>query len=215
MRTNKLHNGKKFKIELLECYKKNKHTIKNRLEDFSKVKSSDYFYEMIYCLLTPQSSAKNADKVVTKLKSLNFQERDFDPEKFLRNKSCYIRFHKTKSKYLIDLKKNFPEIQYRIINGGSNFEIRDWLVKNVYGMGFKEASHFLRNIGKKNLAILDRHILRNLERLNVIKKIPKSLSKKKYLEIEERFKEFSKKIKIPLDELDLLFWSMETGEILK
>jgi len=45
--------------------------------------------------------------------------------------------------------------------------------------------------------------------------MPKSLSKKMYLEIEERLKEFSRQIKIPMAHLDLLFWSMGTGRIFK
>lgn len=76
-------------------------------------------------------------------------------------------------------------------------------------------SHFLRNIGKRDLAILDRHILKNLKNLKAIDELPKALTKKKYLEIEGKFKAFSNKIKIPIDELDLLFWSQETGEIFK
>ena len=66
-----------------------------------------------------------------------------------------------------------------------------------------------------NLAILDRHILKNLVVLGVIKEIPKSLTEKKYLEIEGKFEEFSKKINISMDELDLLFWSAEAGEVFK
>ena len=94
--------------------------------------------------------------------------------------------------------------------------LRNWLADNVLGIGMKEASHFLRNIGfGKDLAILDRHILKNLRKHAVIKDIPKVLTKQKYLEIEQAMKKFSDKIMIRLDELDLLFWSEETGQIFK
>ena len=73
----------------------------------------------------------------------------------------------------------------------------------------------MRNIGYRNIAILDRHVLRNLVKHKVIKKTPKSLTKKNYFEIENKFKKFSKEINIPMDELDLLFWSFETGEVFK
>jgi N-glycosylase/DNA lyase len=79
----------------------------------------------------------------------------------------------------------------------------------------KEASHFLRNIGERNLAILDRHIFKHLKRLGVIKEIPRSVTKRRYLEIEKKWHKYANKIGILLDELDLLFWSMETGEIRK
>ena len=94
-------------------------------------------------------------------------------------------------------------------------ELREWLVKNVNGLGWKEASHFLRNIGVRGLAILDRHIFKHLVRLHVIRAVPKSLTKKRYLTIEKKWHRFAKDIGISLDELDLLFWSMETGEIRK
>lgn len=89
-------------------------------------------------------------------------------------------------------------------------------MKNVKGMGYKEASHFLRNIGlADDLAILDRHILKNLKIFGIIEEIPKSLSKKKYLEIEEKMRNLANEVNIPLSHLDLLFWSKETGEIFK
>ena len=93
--------------------------------------------------------------------------------------------------------------------------LRDWLVLNVKGLGWKEASHFLRNIGCRNLAILDRHILRNLQRHRVIRSLPKTLTKKQYHTIEQKFARFAETVGISMDELDLLFWSRETGEILK
>src|SRR5439155_1300502 len=88
--------------------------------------------------------------------------------------------------------------------------------KHVMGLGYKEASHFLRNIGLgEEFAILDRHILRNLARLKVIPEVPASITKKRYLEIEEKLRRFAADISIPMAELDLLFWSKETGWIFK
>jgi N-glycosylase/DNA lyase len=91
-------------------------------------------------------------------------------------------------------------------------------VKNIKGIGLKEASHFIRNIGfdyENQLAILDRHILKNLKEFGVINEIPKTLTSKKYLEIENRMKKFAERIDISLYELDLLLWSKETGIIFK
>jgi N-glycosylase/DNA lyase len=88
-------------------------------------------------------------------------------------------------------------------------------VKNVKGLGWKESSHFLRNIGYRDLAILDRHILKCLVRLSVLKNLPQTLTAKKYKEIEKIFLAFANEVGIPIDELDLLFWSLATGEILK
>ena len=60
-------------------------------------------------------------------------------------------------------------------------ERRAWLVDNIKGLGYKEASHFLRNIGFDDYAIIDSHILDLLERYNLIKQ-PKTLTRKKYTE---------------------------------
>jgi N-glycosylase/DNA lyase len=187
-----------------------------RLEEFRSVSPTDYFYELAYCLLTPQSSARNAAAVIQVLTANNFQHRAFNPEPILRDKEHYIRFHHTKSNHLRLLKEQFSVIQFFLQQQISTLETREWLVKNVKGLGYKEATHFLRNIGKNGeLAILDRHILRNLKRYDAIRTIPETLSRKKYLQIEKQFQQFAQRVEIPINEMDLLFWSFETGEILK
>lgn len=201
---------------LLTRYEERKGAIRSRLADFLRTPSSEYLYELMYCLMTPQTSAENAEMAVAKLREQSFDTQQVDPEPILANRAHYIRFHKTKAKHLLLLKQTMPQILEALSNGSSSFERREWLVKHVKGLGYKEATHFLRNIGKnEGLAILDRHILRNLKRYGVIRSLPKSLSRKQYLAIERRFKRFSDKLGIPVDELDLLFWSMETGEIRK
>ena len=100
------------------------------------------------------------------------------------------------------------------MNQRNEQEIRKWLVKNIKGIGYKEASHFLRNIGFKNIGIIDFHIIDLLTRFRLIKK-PKTLGKKKYLEIEKTLKELSEKLNIGLAKLDLYLWYIETGKILK
>lgn len=191
-------------------YKKRKKEIKSRLKEFKKTK--DHFYELCFCILTPQSNAYKCDECVKVLKERHFSKKEIKLNDILKK---YTRFHNNKSKYLIRIKENHPEMINTLNQIEQPDEKREYLVKNVKGLGLKEASHYLRNIGCEGLAILDRHILKNLKKLNVIKEIPLTISKKTYLEIEIKFKEFSKKIGIPMDELDLLFWSMETGKVFK
>ncbi len=202
--------------DLTHFYKERRISIRKRLKEFSKVQPADYFYELVYCLLTPQSSAAHAEQVVAKLRDVRFQYRNVNPEPFLRQKECYIRFHRTKSRHLLRTKDQFSIIAQKLSEPISAMALREWLANNVLGLGYKEASHFLRNIGRnEGLAILDRHILRNLKRLGVISTIPKPISRKHYLDIEKRFSKFAIDLGIALDELDLVFWSMETGEIRK
>ena len=201
--------------ELRELHLERSAEIRRRLHDFSNVPKEEYFYELIYCVLTPQSSAVNAGKAIRLMKLQDLFHTDTDPGPFLHQKDFYIRFHKTKAKRILTIKEQFPVIERHLSNGTLSTELREWLIKNVNGLGWKEASHFLRNIGHRNLAILDRHILKNLLRFGVIRSRPKTLTPKDYQSIELKFKKFSEAVGIPIDELDLLFWCMETGEILK
>jgi len=201
--------------ELKNNYKRNKKIIKKRLKEFSAVRGDAIFYELCFCLLTPQSNAHKCWDCVGILKNKDFINKKLsltELKKILRDKT---RFYKNKSNYLKLIKNQYNKTIKILKKIKNNKEKREFLVKNIKGLGYKEASHFLRNIGYRNLAILDRHILKNLQKFKVINKIPTSLNKKDYLSIEEKFYKFSKKSDIPMDELDLLFWSMETGKIFK
>lgn len=200
---------------LNEKYEILKDDIKTRLIEFENVSKDEYFYELCFCICTPQSRAESAFKVQQKLKSLNFYENDIDPTPILFDKTHYIRFHNQKAKRLIKIKEQYPEILEILKSEISDIEKRFWLRNNINGMGLKESAHYLRNIGYKNLCILDRHILKHLVHCGIYNEIPNISSDKKYLEVEDKFRDFADNIGIPLDELDLLFWSYETGEILK
>jgi N-glycosylase/DNA lyase len=189
--------------------------IRKRLEEFSAVPHGEYFYELVYCLLTPQSSAVNAGRAVETMRRSQRDRTGLEPVDILANRAHYIRFHKTKSERILRAREQFPEIALRLSNGATSAELREWLVDNVNGLGWKEASHFLRNIGHRDLAILDRHILRNLRRHGVIRSLPRTLTQRHYFRIERAFKMFADAVGISMDELDLYFWSRETGEILK
>jgi N-glycosylase/DNA lyase len=201
--------------ELQHEYASRREAIRRRLDEFKAVPPAAYFYELVYCLLTPQSSAINATKAVEQLRALDFFTSAVHPASVLSAKTHYIRFHNTKAKRLLEAREQFPAIKTLLAEETSAPELRAWLVRNVQGLGWKEASHFLRNIGHRDLAILDRHILRNLRRHGVIRTLPGALSAKRYRAIEDRFSLFARRVGIPMDELDLLFWSRETGEILK
>jgi N-glycosylase/DNA lyase len=209
---------KKGRIEdLHSLYLERRTEIRRRLDEFRAVPPEEYFYEMVYCLLTPQTSARSAEMAVNVLRKHRFREKDLDPLPYLHSPRYYIRFHRTKAGRLVALKGAFPRIMYIIADETLDAaERRSRLVDAVEGYGLKEATHFLRNIGKnEGLAILDRHILRNLKRYGVIEIVPVTLTARQYYIHEDKFRSFSQKQDIPIDELDLLFWSMETGVILK
>lgn len=202
--------------QLKRVYKQRKAIIVKRLNEFKN--NTDIFAELCFCLLTPQSKAKICWSAVISLKKKGLLKKGspWHIQKYLTG----VRFGKKKSEYIVQARKKLAKIKKILKSFKSakidELKLRQWFVKNIVGLGYKEASHFLRNIGLgENFAILDRHILKNLKILGVIEKIPTSLTRKKYIEIENKMKEFAQRINIPLSHLDLLFWSKETGEIFK
>ena len=208
---------------LKKIYKSIKKDIILRLKEFKDLwkngSEEDIFKELIFCILTPQSKAEKCWETVLNLqnKNLLFNGRVDEIINELKN----VRFRFKKAKYILEVRKKFfidgnLKIREKLKEFNNVFEAREWLVKNIKGIGYKEASHFLRNIGiGENLAILDRHILKNLKLFNIIDEIPKNLNKKIYFEIEEKMKEFSKRINIPISHLDFVLWYKETGRIFK
>jgi len=208
--------------KLIADYNKKKNEIKHRLKEFKDVykkKDIDIFAELCFCILTPQSKAIYCDKAIRELKKESLLIKG--SRKRIGNKLRGLaRFHNNKASYIVDARKKFKNNNKinikRKLEEKDIFATREWLVKNIKGLGYKEASHFLRNIGMgHDVAILDVHILRNLKKLGIVKKLPLSISKNNYIDIENRMRNLSRKISIPLGELDLLFWSAETGFVFK
>ena len=210
--------------EIKKLHKEEKDSIAKRLLEFvhvfEKGTAERLFGELSFCLLTPQSKAKNCWRAIENLTKKGLLLKG-TPDEISKEIKGFARFHNNKAKYIVEartlLSKNGKiDVKSKIKEFKDIKELREWLVKNIKGMGYKEAGHFLRNIGfGKEITILDRHILRNLKALGVIKELPKTITTKSYLEIEKKMIAFAKKIGIPLDHLDIVFWRKETGEIFK
>jgi N-glycosylase/DNA lyase len=166
----------------------------------------DVLFELLFCLCTPQSKAPVCRAAINKLKERNLS--DSVESKHLTG----VRFPNVKVRYIGEAQKKFHEIYQKIQALHSQpLELREWLVKNVRGYGYKEASHFLRNIGLgKQLAILDVHILRELEKIGLLEKGAK-LSPRKYLSIECKFVELAHNLKLKPAELDIAIWLARSG----
>ena len=208
--------------ELKAIYAEIKDDIVKRLAEFTKIWDSytdeELFAEFTFCLLTPQSKARKCWAAVQNLVSHKVLINGTADEIVQHLEG--VRFHNNKTRNIIEAREKFLINGKFVIKDKLNMldvrQAREYLVQNVKGYGFKEASHFLRNIGKGDeIAILDRHILRNLVNFKVIQKQPASISKKIYYEIESQMKIFAHKIEIPLAHLDILFWFKEAGEIFK
>ena len=198
---------KKSKIRLL---------VNKRMEEFEnsgKKSSKILFSELCFCLLTANFNAARAIEIQNSV-GKHFHSLS---EKLLAKKlkKSGHRFPNARAHFISEARK-CKSLLKSSINPKDEAKTRDWLVKNIKGLGMKEASHFLRNIGFKNLAIIDFHIIDLLAKYNLIKKPKsKSLSRKEYLKIEQVLKTLAKRVNLNLSELDLYLWYMETGKILK
>ena len=209
--------------EIKSLYAVKKDEITARLREFRQIyqygSEEEIFAELCFCILTPQSRAKLCWDAITRLsENCLLFEGCADHIVHLLNG---VRFKANKAKYIVAARESFTNrdkisIRPPLERFSDVFEIREWLAQNIKGIGFKEASHFLRNIGfGDSIAILDRHILRNLKEYGVIANIPKSITRKRYIEIEEKMLRFAKQVSITVPELDLLLWCKETGYIFK
>jgi N-glycosylase/DNA lyase len=179
--------------------------VASRMKEFSEVE--DLFGELCFCLMT---AGFRADKSIEIQKRIGNGFVDFSLEE-LRNflKESGHRFWPQRAERIFLARSVIGKLS-RVAKEGD----RDWLIENVKGLGMKESSHFLRNVGFEDVAIVDFHIVDLLRREELIGEF-KTLSRKKYLEVEDILRGMAKELDMSLAELDLYLWYLETGKILK
>ena len=188
--------------------------IRERIKEFKKIdktSNDDLFKEMCFCLLTANFNAEKSIKIQDEIGECFLT--DTKEELSTKLKEYGHRFPNTRAEYITQ-SQNCKNQLNKIVESHDRKIIREWIVNNVKGLGYKEASHFLRNIGFDDYAIIDFHIIDVLVDHQLIKK-PKNLSKKNYLKIENLLRTVAKKTDLSLAELDLYLWYMETGKVLK
>jgi N-glycosylase/DNA lyase len=206
-----------------EAHKLRLFEIREKIGDFRKIWQSGnderLWEEMVFCFFTGGCSAKMGLRSIEKVRHLLTNGKYEDLVDAL---SGTHRYPLARSKYIIASRSFLSEhcemkLRDKLSSFNNDLERRDWLVKEkgIKGLGYKEASHYLRNIGLSGYAILDKHVLRCLAELGLIEEPKPPGNRTKYLEIETTLKKFAKEVDIDFDELDLVLWSMKTGEILK
>ncbi|WP_338601568.1 N-glycosylase/DNA lyase [Sulfolobus tengchongensis] len=190
-----------------------------RVEEFKLNNSADekvWFRELVLCLLTANSSFISAFKALTCLGDKIYYGTEDEIRSIL--KSCKYRFYNLKAKYIIMARQDVYGKLKREIKPIADFDqqlAREILLK-IKGIGMKEASHFLRNVGYFDLAIIDRHVVDFMIRIGAIGKLnAKHLSKKHYMLFEEILRSIASNLNISLGVLDLFIWYHETNTIVK
>ncbi len=190
--------------------------IDRRVREFKEIgraSKEKIFSELSFCILTANYRAD---------RSILIQEEVGNgfltlPEDRLAEvlRSLGHRFPNTRARYIVSARDRLDDIVDLLCCGRQDSELREWLVRNVKGLGYKEASHFLRNTGHLDVAIIDFHIVDLLYREGVITEKPKRLGKREYLNTERQLVHLGERFGLRLGELDLYLWYLETGKVLK
>jgi N-glycosylase/DNA lyase len=177
--------------------------------------------ELVYCIFTAGASARMGLRAVEAIRPLLMEGEREEMTLALQRAGAH-RFPVERPGYIVITRSYLREhcemaLRKKLRSFSNPIDRRDWLAqeKRVKGLGYKEASHFLRNIGLSGYAILDKHVMSCLTDLKVVDTPKPPGSRSQYLETEERLKFFARDIGIDFDELDLVLWSMKTGEVLK
>jgi N-glycosylase/DNA lyase len=175
--------------------------------------------EMVFCFFTGGCSAKMGLRSIDAVRHLL---KDGSQPEIAEALSGVHRYPNARARYVFASRNFLKEhcdlkLRSKLESFDCHLERRDWLVKEkgIKGLGYKEASHFLRNIGFLGYAILDKHVLKCLAELKIIDSPKPPNTRSKYLTVEGKLRDLTEKTKIDFDEMDLVLWSMKTGQILK
>ncbi|KKM63986.1 hypothetical protein LCGC14_1505890 [marine sediment metagenome] len=196
------------------------------LNSVSDKNKEEVFYMLCFCLLVSQSKQLYVEELIDQLKELNFYKDGIPDDKLRKMLSRKVRFHNRKTDRLLAAREKFKGVfwetlkkksaEYHAASGKGRTRVllyvRNWLMKEINGIGLKLSSHFARNIGMRGLAILDVHVLRAMEERGQISDCS-ALTRDRYYGIEQKVKKYAKLVGISLDELDQLFWSNATGYV--
>lgn len=190
-------------------------------------------HELVLCILSSQEKYEVALAIMKVFKKNNILRIPLDniefkknknqirhtlnnPVNFLFNNKDYFRrlrfFHK-KGNYIIDTLENIYlnnlTINKILKQNNCSFETRKNIIKYSHGLGPKQASMFLRNIGfYSEFAVLDKHVIdyMRIMGLTCIKENSFS-SLTSYEKIENIFIKYAESINVNLLHLDLAIWT--------
>lgn len=209
--------------QLKRSYQNKKHLICERLSEFeSKIENAgnqEIFEELVFCILAAGTSARMGIATLEQIRDIILTA---DKKELTTRLRGIYRFYNIRAGYIVDTRGFLTDmydmkLKEQLLSFNDPVERRDFLAmtKEIRGIGYKEASHFLRNIGFRGYSILDKHVVKALTELGVIDNPKPPSGRKRYLEIEKSLRNFSEVYGFDPDELDLLLWSEKTGEILK
>ncbi|MFK5947688.1 MAG: hypothetical protein QM500_02820 [Methylococcales bacterium] len=180
--------------------------------------------ELVCCVLSSQVKFELSQAVTQNLKHNGFLKLETLDSSYEERLGVLLR-----SPVMVDgrlIKYRFPNVKAKQItaarkniygNGGSlremrskyseTTELRTALVDLVPGLGMKQASMYLRNVSNSfELAVIDSHILKYMNILNLIRKVPSTISKAQYLAKENMLTKHTEKFGYPVGCVDYAIW---------
>ncbi len=129
-----------------------------------------------------------------------------------------IPFWRTRAHQLVDASNRLYAaghrgLKTRLHETGDAGDLRMQLMADVPGLGMKQASHFLQNVGfSDEFAVIDVHILSFLrEELMAVESEAEDLDESLYLELEQRIQRLAAANGLAVGLLDRIVWAMRSG----
>ncbi len=199
--------------------------------DYRDMTEMELAYELIICILGSgvryevclgYANCIKSKNLVSKKKVLNHnEETKFLLEKLLSspvksyfNNATYKKYRYPNrgsdhlSRAFYNIYSEYGSLNTLINSVTSSFELRRELIKLCPGIGPKQSSHFIKNIGYTDeVAILDRHILKYLELYDGNEICRKQIGKIDYYErIEQDFISIASKFEYSVSVVDQSMW---------
>src|SRR5574341_2320190 len=184
-------------------YKGKRDSIKARLTEFQDVLDNGddkrIFKELAFCILTSAAGPKVGQMSVDAINGLLMAGSEGE----LYEKLQGLHKYPERASYIVHtreyLKKGFDfKLKDLVFSFKDPIDRRDFFAsnKNIKGVGYLQASHFLRNIGFSGYAILDKNILKTLNELKLIENTQPPTTRNRYLQIESRLRRFANELGI-------------------
>jgi N-glycosylase/DNA lyase len=184
-----------------------------REKDKARPRRSEIFNTLICCLLSSgwryEKAVKTSQLFLSSFDINNQIPSESSIEIFLRSPQVRHRFPKVKAKQLgmaLNVLSSFPEdILYNATSASEERLIRSILSRRLPGLGYKQTSMFLRNIGaSEHLAVIDAHVLWYLE--SCFGTTVKNVTSGRYIELEDKIRAIASSFDVSLNDFDLLLW---------
>lgn len=183
-------------------------------------------FELVACLLSSQVRASTADAAMGRLYEVGLlsnarwrkRDKEFEADVAIclanrgseQQKGGAYRFPNLRARQITQMRTllQSKSLALRLATCVHAMELRAELVREFPGIGPKQASMFLRNVGRSyDLAILDVHVLEFLYRLGLADPENTSVSKLvQYEQAEAHMKRYAVKCGHPVGYLDWAIW---------